>query len=118
MINKQLLSPTGIVVVGGSNNLSKPGGRILQNLLAGGFTGNLYVVNPRDKKVQGTDALPDINDLPQVDLAILAIGARQCPAAVRTLAEKKEPGHLSSFPPDSARTARKANSSKRRSRIS
>ena len=89
MINKQLLSPTGIVVVGGSNNLSKPGGRILQNLLAGGFTGNLYVVNPRDKKVQGTDALPDIDDLPQVDLAILAIGARQCPAAVRTLAENK-----------------------------
>lgn len=89
MINKQLLSPTGIVVVGGSNNLSKPGGRILQNLLAGGFTGNLYVVNPRDKKVQGTDALPDIDDLPQVDLAILAIGARQCPAAVRALAENK-----------------------------
>ena len=89
MINKQLLSPSGIVVVGGSNNLSKPGGRILQNLLAGGFTGNLYVVNPRDKRVQGTDALPDIDDLPQVDLAILAIGARQCPAAVRTLAENK-----------------------------
>lgn len=89
MINKQLLSPSGIVVVGGSNNLSKPGGRILQNLLAGGFTGNLYVVNPRDEKVQGTDALPDIDDLPQVDLAVLAIGARQCPAAVRTLAENK-----------------------------
>jgi acetate---CoA ligase (ADP-forming) len=90
MINKQLLSPTGIVIVGGSNNLSKPGGRILQNILAGGYAGKLFVVNPKDDRVQGIVALADIHDLPQVDLAILAIGAGQCPSAIRTLAEKKE----------------------------
>jgi acetate---CoA ligase (ADP-forming) len=90
MINKQLLSPTGIVVVGGSNNFSKPGGRILQNLLAGGYAGNLFVVNPKDEQVQGIASLADVNDLPQVDLAILAIAAGQCPAAIHTLAAKKE----------------------------
>jgi acetate---CoA ligase (ADP-forming) len=89
MINKQLLSPSGIVVVGGSNNFHKPGGRILQNILAGGFTGNLFVVNPKDRIVQGLPSLADINELPPVDLAILAIGAAQCVSIVRLLAEKK-----------------------------
>jgi acetyltransferase len=89
MINNQLLSPSGIVIVGGSNNLSKPGGRILQNILTGGYEGQLFVVNPKDSVVQGIVSFPDLNDLPRVDLAILAIGARQCPAAVRLLAEKK-----------------------------
>ncbi len=89
MINKQLLSPSGIVIVGGSNNLHKPGGRILQNILAGGFAGNLFVVNPKDTTVQGLPSLPDVNDLPQVDLAILAIGAALCVSTVRLLAEKK-----------------------------
>jgi acetate---CoA ligase (ADP-forming) len=89
MINKQLLSPTGIVIVGGSNNLRKPGGRIVQNIVAGGYAGNLYVVNPKDNLVQGLSSLPDVSDLPQVDLAILAIGAKQCVHAVQLLAEQK-----------------------------
>ena len=37
MINEQLLNPKSIVVVGGSNDVSKPGGKILQNLLKGKF---------------------------------------------------------------------------------
>ncbi len=98
MINKQLLSPSGIVIVGGSNNLHKPGGRILQNILAGGFAGSLFVVNPKDKIVQGLPSLADINELPQVDLAILAIGASQCVHAVRhACREKGNKGFYHSF---------------------
>jgi len=89
MINKQLLEPGEIVIIGGSNNLKKPGGRILQNILAGGYAGSLYVVNPKDRLVQGIVSFPDINDLPAVDLAILAIAAAQCAATMRSLAEKK-----------------------------
>jgi acetate---CoA ligase (ADP-forming) len=89
MINQQLLSPASIVVVGGSNNLRKPGGSIVRNLLDGGFKGDLFIVNPKDDLVQGIPALPDIGDLPAVDLAILAIAARFCPDAIRLLSEKK-----------------------------
>lgn len=89
MINQQLLNPASIVVVGGSNNLRKPGGRIIQNILSGGYSGNLYVVNPKDELVQGIHSFKDIQELPRVDLAVLAISAKQCLEAVRMLAEQK-----------------------------
>ena len=39
MINQQLLNPQSIVVIGGSNNESKPGGAIVRNLKQGGYKG-------------------------------------------------------------------------------
>jgi len=90
MINRQLLNPKSIVVVGGSNNLQKPGGKVLKNLLDGGFEGDLYVVNPKDEEVQGIKSYRDPEDLPQVDLAVMAIAAPLCPEAVRVLTEEKD----------------------------
>lgn len=89
MLSKELINPRSIAVIGGSNNLHKPGGKILQNLLAGIFKGALYVVNPREREVQGVPCFPDIETLPETDLAILAIAAAQCPEAVRLLADRK-----------------------------
>ncbi len=45
MLNRQLLSPTSIVVVGASNNITKPGGKILKTLLEHEYKGQLYAVN-------------------------------------------------------------------------
>ena len=39
MITTQLLRPESIVVVGASNNVHKPGGAILKNLINGGYQG-------------------------------------------------------------------------------
>ena len=33
MINRELLDPQSIVVIGGSNNVHKPGGAIVRNIL-------------------------------------------------------------------------------------
>jgi len=90
MINSSLLNPRSIAVVGGSNNLRKPGGRILQNILSGNFKGDLYVVNPKDDVVQGIRTCKNVIDLPETDLAILAIAAALCPETVRVLAERKK----------------------------
>ena len=51
MITSQLLHPASIVVVGASNNVHKPGGAILKNLLSGGYTGELRDVNPKETEV-------------------------------------------------------------------
>ncbi|MFW6094880.1 MAG: acetate--CoA ligase family protein [Bacteroidota bacterium] len=90
MINKQLLNPQSIVVIGGSNNINKPGGKVLKNIIDGDFKGNLYVSNPKEDEVQGIKSYKDPNDLPEVDLAILAIAAKLCPDTIRMLAEKKK----------------------------
>lgn len=90
MITNQLLHPTSIVVVGASNNIHKPGGAILRNLIHGGYTGELRAVNPKEKQVQGVEAYSDVKDIPATDLAILAIPAKLCPDAVETLASEKD----------------------------
>ena len=90
MINDKLLSPGSIVVVGASNHVTKPGGKIVKNLLEHEFKGALYAVNPTDPSVQGVTTYASVELLPHVDLAILAIPAATCPAAVEVLARQKQ----------------------------
>ena len=89
MINHQLIHPKSIVIVGGSNNLQKPGGKVLKNILAGQFNGDLYALNPKEEEVQGIKSYRTADALPPVDLAIIAVSAKWCPDIVRLLAEKK-----------------------------
>ena len=88
MINQQLLRPDSIIVVGASNNIHKPGGALLRNLISGQYTGTLYAVNPKETEVQGVRAYPSVQEVPAADLAVLAIPAAACPDAVDVLAEK------------------------------
>ena len=92
MINAKLLNPKSIVVVGGSDDVTKAGGKVLKNLLNGGFTGDIYVVNPKAPVVQGLTAFADVLMLPRTDLAVIAVAARYCPGIVRTLATDKGTG--------------------------
>ena len=89
MINQQLLNPHSIAVIGGSNNIHKPGGKILKNILTGGFQGKVYVVNSKKTQITGVTCFFDISQLPDIDLAILSIPAKSCPDAVDLLALKK-----------------------------
>lgn len=90
MINSKLLNPSSIVVVGGSEDLLKPGGKILKNIIEGGFPGDLITVNPRQDCIQGVKSYRDIRDIPEVDLAILAISAKYCRDVVDILAAEKK----------------------------
>jgi acetyltransferase len=89
MINKQLLEPKSIVVIGGSNNVHKPGGSIVRNIISGGFSGPLHIVNPKEDEVQGIKAFHDVKEIPQTDLAVLVVAARFCPDYVDYLCAEK-----------------------------
>ena len=89
MINKELLQPESIVVIGGSNNVHKPGGAVVRNLISGGYEGTLRVVNPKEDAVQGIKAFHDVKELPPTDLAILVVAAKYCPDYVKFLASEK-----------------------------
>ncbi|MCX6187730.1 MAG: CoA-binding protein [Bacteroidetes bacterium] len=88
MINKQLISPRHIAVIGASEHETKPGGKVLLNLLSGGFKGELYGVNPNQLNMVGVTHVKKISDLPEVDLAILAVPALICVASVKELISK------------------------------
>lgn len=89
MITSQLINPQSIVVIGASNDVTKTGGKALKNLLDHHYPGKLYAVNPKETNIQGLTCYKDAADIPQVDLAILAIAARFCPDTVETLAREK-----------------------------
>ena len=89
MINEQLLNPRSIVIIGGSNNVHKPGGSIVRNIINGGFGGDLHIVNPKEDEVQGIKAFHDVKDIPQTDLAVLVVAAKFCPDYVDYLCAEK-----------------------------
>jgi len=90
MINRELLDPRSIVVIGGSNNIHKPGGAIVRNLVQGGYMGTLRIVNPKEDEVQGIKVFHDVHELPPTELAVLVIPAKLCPDTVEVLAREKQ----------------------------
>jgi acetyltransferase len=90
MITNQLINPASIVIVGGSNDTAKPGGKVLKNLIDNHFGRKLYVVNPKEDIIQGITCHKSVDELPECDLAILAIAAKYCPETVEKLARDKQ----------------------------
>ena len=78
------------MVIGGSNNVHKPGGAIVRNILQGGYEGTLRIVNPKEDEVQGIKVFHDAHELPPTELAVLVVAAKFCPEYVELLAREKQ----------------------------
>ncbi len=84
-----LLEPKSIAVIGASDDVTKPGGRLTLNILTKGFDGNLYLVNPKGGTIQGVKAYTSIPELPEApDLTLIGVPAKFVRAAVEELAAK------------------------------
>ena len=86
---KELLEPKSIVVIGASNELSKPGGRVLKHLIEGDFKGKLYTLNPKEVEIQGIKCYQKPEELPNVELAIIAIASKYIPDTIEYLVDNK-----------------------------
>jgi acetyltransferase len=89
MISEALLNPKSIVVVGGSNDITKPGGKVIYNLQLHKFQGALFAINPKEKEIRGIPCFSSCHELPTVDLAIIAIAAKFVEETVKILATEK-----------------------------
>lgn len=86
---RTLLEPASIAVIGASDDLSKPGGKLVRNILLRGYAGQLLLVNPKSTTVQGVQAYPSVDALPVApELAFIAIPARSARQALDELAAK------------------------------
>lgn len=80
--------PDSVVLVGASADVSKFGGRLLRNLLKGGFPGEVRVVHPHASELMGVPCVPSLSEVPgAVDLVVVALPRErvsevvtQCPA--------------------------------------
>lgn len=89
MINNKLINPGSIVIVGGSDDIYKPGGKVLKNILDGKYTGKIYVANPKQDVIQGIKSYRNLSEIPDTDLAILAISSKLCFPVVEKLIKEK-----------------------------
>ena len=89
MLHKNLLKPSSIAVIGGSDHIDHLGGSVLKNLLDQEFKGDLYVVNLKKDEVQGVKSYRDASLLPQTDLAIIAIPAQEIWPVIKELIKSK-----------------------------
>jgi acetate---CoA ligase (ADP-forming) len=90
MITKELLDPESIVIVGASNDTSKPGGKVLFNILKNNFAGKIFGVNPKEREVQGVPCFAKCNLIPEVSLAIIAIPGNLVEGVMEILAYEKK----------------------------
>lgn len=88
-VRKELVNPKSIVVVGASNDTSKPGGAILRNIKEGGFRGDIYVVNPKEETIQGIKCCKNVQELPCVELAVICIAAKFTEETIKVLTQQK-----------------------------
>ncbi len=86
---KNFFAPDSVAVVGASGTPKKPGNDVIRNILANGFSGKLYLVNPKADEIMGMPVHQSIHALPSgVDLAIIILPAKLNPQAIRECAEK------------------------------
>jgi acetyl coenzyme A synthetase (ADP forming)-like protein len=82
---RAFLAPRSVAVVGASRRRGTVAGELFHNLLAGGFNGPVYPVNPNTPVVQSVLAYGSVTEVPgPVDLAVLVVPA---PAVVRAARE-------------------------------
>lgn len=89
MLNRSLLHPQSIAIIGASKNPCKPGGRLVINMIDSGYPGKVYPVNPKETEICGLHVYQSIQELPHTDLAILAISPQQCVESVEFLSGNK-----------------------------
>jgi acetyltransferase len=78
-----IFKPQRIALIGVTPNPNSVSGKILGNLVGGGFRGVVYPVNPTVEAVMGIPCYPRVADLPRTpDLAVLCAPAGQVPALV------------------------------------
>ncbi|MGH8247782.1 MAG: CoA-binding protein, partial [Gammaproteobacteria bacterium] len=70
-----LLRPESIAVVGASRRKGTVGNTVVRNLLAGGYGGRLYALNPGYTDIEGVACFSELSALPeQVEQVIFAVG--------------------------------------------
>ncbi|MEA2428339.1 MAG: hypothetical protein QOF37_1967 [Thermoleophilaceae bacterium] len=78
------LAPASVAVIGASRRRDTVGNQVLRNLLASGFNGPVYAVNPRADSVESLPSYASVGDLPEpVELAVVAVPADAAVEAAR-----------------------------------
>ena len=78
-----LFRPRSIALIGASDRKGSVGATVMRNLLAGGFSGSIYPINPRHPQIANRRAFPRLADLSEVpELVVVATPAAAVPGVI------------------------------------
>jgi acetyl coenzyme A synthetase (ADP forming)-like protein len=90
---QRIMNPRAVAVIGASAEDGKIGNSVMKNLINGGYQGAIYPVHPKAVEILGRKAYPSVLDVAEeIDVAVFAIPAKFCAAAMDEVGRKKIPG--------------------------
>lgn len=90
---KRIFHPKSVAVVGASAEDGKIGNSVMKNLINGGYQGDIYPIHPKADEILGKKVYKSVLDVPgKIDLAVFAIPAKFCVAAMEEVGRKGIPG--------------------------
>lgn len=82
-------NPDSIAIIGASSDPNKLGGRPIRYLIAAGYAGRIYPINPNSHTIQGLQAYRSLHDIKEpVDQALIIVPAAIAVDALRDCIDK------------------------------
>jgi acyl-CoA synthetase (NDP forming) len=89
----RIFHPKAVAVIGASAETGKIGNSVMRNLINGGYKGTIVPVHPKAEEILGVKAYKSVLDYPgEVDVAVFAVPAHLCIAAMDQVGQKGIPG--------------------------
>ena len=89
----RIMKPKAVAVICASDAEGKIGNSVMKNIINGGYQGDLYPINPKADEIIGLKAYKSVKDVPgDIDVAVFAVPAKFCVAAMKEVGEKSIPG--------------------------
>ena len=90
---QRIMNPRSVAVIGASAEDGKIGNSVMKNLINGGYQGAIYPIHPKATEILGRKAYPSVLAVSEeIDVAVFAIPAKFCAAAMDEVGRKKIPG--------------------------
>ncbi|TWT82284.1 Succinyl-CoA ligase [ADP-forming] subunit alpha [Planctomycetes bacterium CA13] len=81
---RKIFAAKSVAIIGASQRPMSVGNTVIRNLIAGGYQGEIYPINPRFDQIEGVRCYPSVPDLPSpADLAVICTAAASVPEVVR-----------------------------------
>ncbi|GIX48342.1 MAG: acyl-CoA synthetase [Candidatus Tectimicrobiota bacterium] len=92
---RRIMQPEAVAVIGASPEEGKIGHAVMQNLINGGYAGQIYPIHPRAEAILGRPCYKSVLDIPgPVDIAIFCIPARLVPQVLPEVGQKQIAGAI------------------------
>jgi acetyl coenzyme A synthetase (ADP forming)-like protein len=90
---KRIMNPKSVAVIGASAEDGKIGNSVMKNLINGGYKGKIFPIHPKADSILGCKVYKSVLDVKEtIDVAVFAIPAKFCAAAMAEVGRKKIPG--------------------------